>query len=507
MDYDRRRTRWPWVFLFLMYTGVVVYLLMTNNKYLYANRELRVALAGERIESVSPVPRLDSTRPDDLGAATYWSRGSPERTSHDLSGTTREREFVPEWTKMVMESEDPHAIKAWAVDDSGVYLTGSSPWAVALTSDGDPKWRFRFASHGTERGLLEPITDLKQIYLAQPAGQIIALNKQTGALVWKLSVADEILTAPLIIEKELWLVVKPLDSEVQRLDDLAANATSGKPAPRKGPAVTQVHRLVRLNRQTGELLGYSETFPVKGPTFISWAREQNQILLASDNKLIVLSSEDGKIISTQTLPDAIKGPAVVAEGKVFLALTSGKIQAWDLTKKGKFEWEVDVDGPPQTSPTYIPLYQRLAVLTGDGHFHMVDIKKAEHMWHFSLENRNPSQEIWSARLSGKHIERLNMKWEKRGWTAWAPCSDNRVCVYNPEKGQLVARISSPGAVLSPPLFVGKNFFIISVERDGDKRRFRLSHYMDDESFKKKTKSASDSAASNEKTTEPSKPPI
>jgi outer membrane protein assembly factor BamB len=491
MEYDRHRTRWPHILLFLIYVGVVVYLLMSNNKYLYSHRELRLALAGERLESVAPVPKI-SGEPPALGEPTYWSRGTPERTGHDGTGTTRDKDFVAEWNKIVVEEGAPNEISSWASDDSGVYLTGSGPWAYAFDLEGNQRWRFRFAKRDTERGMLDPVLDDKQIYFTQPAGQIIALDKITGGLRWKLALAEEILTTPLIINDELWLVVKPLESERQRLEDKQDGALKSTKKP-KAPNQAQ-YRFAKLNRKTGELRGYSDLFAAKTPTHLTWDRSEKQILIVSDNKLSALTIEDGKIASTQTLPDAIQGPAVAAAGKVFVALTSGKIQAWDLSKKGKFEWELEIAGTPQSAPTYIPTYDRLAVMTDDGQFHMVDLKKSEYLWKFSLDNRNPSHEIMAARLSGRHIENLGMKWEKKGWTAWAPCSDNRICIYNPDKGQLLARVPANGAVISPPLFVGKNFFLVTTEKSGDGRRFRLTHFMDEDAFKKKTKEAAEAAA-------------
>lgn len=491
MDYDRRRTRWPYVFLYLIYVAGVVYLLMSSNKYLYSHRELRVALAGERLESVAPVPRLRGEIPD-LGEPTYWSRATPERTSH-LADATRDKAYVAEWSKVILEEGQADEIQSWAADDSGVYVTGAGSWAYAYDVEGAQKWRFRFAKKAVEKGLLEPILDQKQIYLTQPSGQIIALNKVTGRLSWKLLLAEEILTAPLLMGDELWLVVKPLESERQRLDDkneATKTKISRKP---KAPNPAQ-HRFARLNRKTGELISYSDLFTTKSPAYLTWNRTGKQILLASDNKLTAFNSETGAVLSSQTLPDAIQGPAVAAEGSVYVALTSGKIQSWNMGKEGKFEWELEVEGSPQSSPTFIPLYNRLTVMTDNGYLHMIDLKKAEYLWKFSLENHNPNQEIYAARLTGRHIENLSMKWEKKGWTAWAACSDNRICVYNPDKGQLLSRIPANGAVLSAPLFVGKNFFLITTEKNGDGHRFRLTHFMDEDDFKQKTKEAEAAAA-------------
>jgi outer membrane protein assembly factor BamB len=503
MDYDRRRTRWPVVFFYLVYVCVVVYLLFTNNHYLYSHKELRVALAGQQLESVTPVPRRagagtpggDGGAGESLGPATYWNQGTPERTSHDATGTTRDKDYVAEWTKVIVEAGGAGEVRSWAADESGVYVTGSGPWAFAFNPEGDVKWKFRFIPQEPERGLLDPVTDGKAVYLSRPRGQLAALDKADGRLRWKLALAEEILTAPVIMGNELWLIVKPLETERRRLEDAAAAAAPERKDSRKPPPNLPQHRFARVNRATGELIGYSDAFATKDPTFVSWAKDENFLVFTADNKMTIMGSDDGKVVNAQTLPDSIKGPAVIAEGKIFLALTSGKVQAWELSKKGKFEWEIDLSATPASAPTYIPAYQRLAVLTSDGHFHIIDIKKPEHLWRFNLENHNPSQEIFAARLGGRHIENLQMKWEKKGWTAWAPCSDNRLCIYNPDKGQLISRVPSTGGVASGPLFVGKHFYLISHEKSGENHKYRLIHYLDDDTFKKKEKAAAEAAAS------------
>ena len=481
MEYDRSRTRWSYIALYLLYAAGVIYLLMVNNRYLYSHRELRVALAGEHISAVNPIPK--GTPQKDNGEPTYWSRANPERSNFDTSGTTRDREYTSDWKKDILLDGEEGDLSGWAADFTGIYLTGKHPWALALSPEGEVRWRFRFASSKPELGLLEPVTDQHSVYLAQYSGQIASLDKENGTLLWKLNLATEIASAPILINDDLWLVIKPLESEIKRLED--SKDSEGKSTKNKSQPAAPQYRFVKVDRGTGELLGYSNPFAINGLTTLTWARDLKQLLATTDNKLHSLNLEDGKTIITQTLPDPIKGPAIVAEGKVFVALASGKIQAWDLNKKGKFEWEVDLDSPPQGPPTYVPAYQRLSVLTADGNLHMIDLKKAELLWRFQLENRNPIREILATRLNGHLIERLSLKWEKKGWTIWAPCSENRLCIYNPDKGQLLARVPAPGGVMTPPLFVGKEFYLVTSEQKDSKHSFRLSHYGDDDYFKKK----------------------
>lgn len=494
MEYDRHRTRWTHIAIYLIYVSMAGYLLLKNNPYLYSHKELRLALAGEHVDTVTPVPKGESQRAS--GNVTFWTRQNAERTGQDLSGNSRDKDYLSDWQKPILDSQEDGEINFWAFDTSGFFFTGTHPWALALSPEGDLKWRFRFANRGNqERGLLEPVTDEASVYLTQPDGQIAGLEKSTGRVIWMLKLGSEILAPPVAVENELILPIKPLAPEIKRLEEssMESQTKSSKKPVGPTPVNLLVYRFARINRLTGELIDYSNAFQAGGLTSLTYVKELNQIFLTNDNKIVSLNLDDKKTISVQTLPDPIKGPAVYAEGKLFVSLASGKVQAWDMTKKGKFEWEVDLGSPPASAPTYVPFYQRLTVMTTDSQLHMIDIKKAEHLWRFPLENKNPSHEIVSARLKGSLIEKLSMKWEKKGWTIWSPCSENRLCIYNPEKGQLISRIPSSAGILTAPFFNGKEIFMITVEKKNGGHLYNLAHFLDEETFKKKAKATADAA--------------
>ncbi|MBK8204942.1 MAG: hypothetical protein IPK68_22440 [Bdellovibrionales bacterium] len=105
MEFERRpRTHWPLVVLYLIYVCGVVYLLMANNRFLYSHIELRVALAGEQVETITPIPSAGQQPPvGELGDATFWQQANPERSGQDSSPQARDRDYVPEWQKVVVE--------------------------------------------------------------------------------------------------------------------------------------------------------------------------------------------------------------------------------------------------------------------------------------------------------------------------------------------------------------------------------------------------------------------
>ncbi|MBK8204940.1 MAG: hypothetical protein IPK68_22430 [Bdellovibrionales bacterium] len=96
----------------------------------------------------------------------------------------------------------------------------------------------------------------------------------------------------------------------------ALTVRNGQEASRKaqGPST---HRLVRIRKRTGELAGYSEPFSIKGSASLTWAREAKLVVVTSENRIQLVSEEDGKLTNAQTLADPVIGPAIFADGKVF----------------------------------------------------------------------------------------------------------------------------------------------------------------------------------------------
>lgn len=488
MEFDRNKTPRLQVFFYIVYVCAVIYLLLDNNPFLYSNKELRVSLAGEQIDGVSPIPKRVEVPTTSTAEVTFWSRFNPERNHQDLSGNSRDKDYIPSWYKTISEGIEASDLTGWAADTSGIYLTTKGPWALALNPDGHLKWKFRFTESLPEQGLLEPAMDEDFIYLSRPQGQFAALRKKDGHLQWKVELASEILSAPLLADQYVWLVIKPIDSEIKRLEEMV---------PQKGTRKKQApppYRFVKLHRQTGELVDYSQPLALNGPVFLTLARDQKSLIATNDNKIYFLNLEDGKTVTSNTVPDPIQGPAALAEGKVIVTLASGKVQAWDAVKRGKFEWEVDLESPLAGGATYIPLFQRLAVTAKDGHIHMIDLKKAERLWKFHPENRLALMQAWSTRLNTRLIEKLNMTWEKKGWSLWSACQDNKLCIYNPDRGQLLSRMSTPGTVVSPALFVGSSFYLLSFEGRDQKKRLILSHFLTEDQYKKSQKVAQDSSS-------------
>ena len=128
----------------------------------------------------------------------------------------------------------------------------------------------------------------------------------------------------------------------------------------------------------------------------------------------------------------------------------GKVVKLDGAKKGRQDWETELQRPPVSPPSFLPIMTKLSVLDDQGAIQTVDAKSGKPLWRYNIESQSRLKETWSARLKGMVIQETSMNWAYRGWSIWAPCSKNRLCIYNPDKGQLINRITVSGSLLSFP---------------------------------------------------------
>lgn len=487
MEYEHRRKRFFFLVIYLLYTVGVVYLLMTNNKFLYSHKELRSYLKNDRGLNVVPIPKADQLAPlEASGTSQFWPRFTPESTGVQYPNSPFAKNYFANWHQDLQADDLSLNNNSMVADSSGVYVASQNAWVFAFGPEGEQLWKFRFLP--TKAVTFSPVIDQSLIYMSWSNGEVATLNKKTGLPYWKLKLGQKILGTPVLLEGVLFVPVLPFEAESVRLGGPAKKTDQKKGLP------PPENRLALVKASTGELINYSEAFAASDKTTLSYVRETKQVLLTSDNRLLAINQENGRVALNEVLPDKIIGPAMYAEGKILVALSSGKIQSWDQNKKGKFDWEISLDSTPAGSLTYIPLYQRLVLITENSRLQMIDFKKTQRLWHFNLENHNTLNDTVALQLQGKFIEQYNMPWDKKGWTVLAPCSDRRLCLYNPDKGQIIGRVMAPGQVVTAPAFVGKNFYLLSVEEENGKPRYKLTQFMDKEKADKAPSAAENKPA-------------
>lgn len=443
MEFDRRSVRWYWATLYTIFCGLAIAQLLHNNPYLYSHKELKREIQTETLKKMEPVPPPEKqTRLEQaLGAATYTSRFGFDRTAIVNPESSWPKNFKESFSKIL---EIPEGIKptALAIDESGVFI-GTNGAAYGFDLNGESTWEFKFLGNQTVP-IKTLLADQLLIYLVLPTGEVVALNKKTGRLQWHIRLHEEIVGQSLILGDDVLIPTKT------------------RPEPSKVPRPT--FRWLRLKRATGEIGDPSRPIEAKPDFEITYGPDIDLWLIASENKLIALDAKTWEVQWSQLLTDPISGPVAVYTNFIYASTLGGKIVKLDGAKKGRLEWEVDVDRPLESSPTILPIMNKISVMDVLGQLQLIDSKAGKALWHFNIENKNTLKGTWSARLKGSLIQETSMVWAHRGWTIWAPCSKSRFCVYNPAKGQLISRVPLSGSILTYPMYKdGKIYFI--VEKD------------------------------------------
>lgn len=452
MDYDGRQVRWYWLLLFIVYSGAVIYLLFNGNPYLYSHHELRAAMSRGETANLLTIP-AKAIPTEKVGASTFFQRFNFQRSGVDPVGSPRSKNYEEYQQFPVNIDIEGFEVQNISQDDSGFYLTGKSPWVVSLGLDGQIRWKFRFIDVKDDKSLPTVLLDESAAYVVHPNGEVLALNKSDGAIRWLIHLDKEVVSQPFLWQSQLIV-------------------------PVKGAKASQ---WLMVKRGDGKLLDVSPTFDFKPGFLVTQGPNGKSIIVTQENKLIAVNADDWKIDWTQTLTDPIKGPAVVVEHQIFVTTLGSKVVKIDAAKKGKVEWEVELEKVPASAPTYLPVANRLSIMLEDGILTMIDIKTGKSMWTYNTLNKSPLLDSWSVRLSAKHIEEYKMDWLHKGWTVWSACSGRHFCIYTPNKGQLVQSIPLSAQPLTLPLQLEKKVVFFGTGKDG---KYLISHLLEAAEIKK-----------------------
>jgi hypothetical protein len=422
--------------VYTAYCAAVIYFLFQHNPLLYSRQDLRSQLNVGETKHQQTVP--SHPEPGPAGNATFQQRYNLERTAVDPAGSPRSKNYSEFEHHPVELGVDDFILQNLTQDTSGIYLAGKSPWVFALDNDGKVRWKFRFKDVPSG-SVLPVLLDDSSAYIIHPQGQVVCLDKQSGALRWLLPLKAELAASPLLWKKALII---------------PARAAKGV-------------QILTVERSNGKLDEEVHKLDIKPGFELSEIPELKKFVATVDNKVILIDpEEDWQVEWTQTLTDPIKGPAVVIGTQIYAATLAAKVVKVEAAKGGKMDWEADIVKPPASAPTVIPITGRLAVLDTSGFISTIDAKNGKVFWRIPAENRNPLKDMWSARLKGQHIEEFKMDWLHKGWSIWAPCYDNSFCIYTPNKGGLVARVHLSGHPIALPWPVDHRWVFLTEPKAG-----------------------------------------
>lgn len=458
MDYDGRKIRWYWLLLFVLYSGAVIYLLFMGNPYLYSHHELRAAMSrGEATDTLLTIPAKPPSA-EKVGSPTFFQRFNFNRNGIDPLGSPRSKNYEEFHVYPVKHGLENFEIETIAQDGSGFYLTGKSPWVVSIGLDGELRWKFRTRESKDkdkekEKPLPPVLLDEHSAYVIQPNGELLALSKNDGSIKWLTNLDKEIIAQPFLWKEFIIVPVKGTTASEWMLVS-------------RGDG--------RLNDKTGKI-------DIKPGFLVSQGPGNKSLIVTVDNKVIAVDTDEWKIEWTQTLTDPIKGPAAVVDHQIFVATLGSKLIRIDASKKGKVDWEVDLEKAPAGAPSFIPIANRLSIQLTNGEVVAVDAKLGKLLWTYNSLNKSPLTDTWSVRLSAKHIEEYKMDWLHKGWTVWSACSNKHFCIYTPNKGQLVQSVQLSGAPLTLPLQNDRAWIFFGQKKEGE---YVISHLLEAAEIKK-----------------------
>lgn len=181
-----------------------------------------------------------------------------------------------------------------AVDTDGAFVAGGST-VYRLDSEGHTDWSTDIGPTQSEIAL-----DPRRVYVGSDRGTVYALDRQTGALVWKnTNVSGAVRMAPLVVGSRV--IVESNDNNVYGLD-----------------AVTGTLKWL-FTRPDGSL-GYSAPVSAAG----------NSVLICGEATLYRLDATTGKEIWHSNLGGKALGTAAVSGNRVYVAGDGSGLVALDL---------------------------------------------------------------------------------------------------------------------------------------------------------------------------------
>lgn len=421
MDYRPRKISGLAVTIFLLYTGFVIWSVLSQNPYLYSHFELKSKLAETSDWIYKPVPARETTA---WTAPLTFSAEQQEKEKNDVRESSWD-----EWHRSALALPDFN-MTSWIHDEDAFYLY-SKDRIVAVNNEGQIIWQYRALP--AEGDLFRPDVDSKYVYFAQTKGSVGALDRKTGQVMWWNELSTDILQQPLFVKSEIWLLTKA--------------------AQKTGKSQNQTFEVLSVRRSSGEVVSSDKdrSFDLKTVSYWQWSDALEQLIVISDARVYAFS-KDIVALWNQNLGATIQASPTIIGSSIYVATKLGRFFKLDGKRKGKVDWEADVEGVPSVPAVYIPLVSGLMVGSEDGYWHYFENKSGQRKWKLKIDNTQNLKMGWPLRMSVKHYEEFKLHWPHKGWTAWVPCGSESLCVIGAEKGHLAMRQSVGGALDGVPRF-------------------------------------------------------
>ncbi len=458
MESESGKLNWLLRPLFFIYLFICLFFLFKNNPYLYSTETLKGIFHKEKGEAWHTVPEVSSptqtehhSHNENLTVTYHWRQDDGRTGSYDEHKTVG-RKYEKMWVReLVVDGSDAFKQAQFVWDDSGFYLFAKTPEFIKTDINGVIKWKLKLA-HTTSLFSTLPVLTQSHLFVATEDGRLFSLDKETGRILWTAQPVKEIKGSPVLVENRLFFFGVREENLQKRTFLFQADPVTG--------LITQI---------SSEDVGKINPYP---PTVNA---DLNVLYIANDNgNLFGINYESGKLLFKTSTSDKILSALLLAEKKVAFTTMDGKLVAVD-SRTGNLIWETDLESPSDSTPSFVPTFNYLAVMTNNGYLQAIDFRSGEKLWKFLAHNESPHHNTMTLRLDNKSVEQHEMKWKNKGYVIYAPCGSKRICVYNPDQGRIVSRIHLEGEMASEPIFDGRDFMIsVKVDPSGHLKLMRLS---------------------------------
>ncbi len=240
-----------------------------------------------------------------------------------------------------------------------------------------------------------------RVYVCTSGGTLYALDAQTGDLIWKYDIGEQVWATPVVDSGTLY--IGTFARNFYAIDTATGEAKWQQPFATGGPIISTPvisgdtvyvasldRHVYAVDKNSGRMLWQ---YPAEGadvtPGKWFWAglvMSADKIFAANmDGKVYVLNSASGSVARVFELDEAISSTPAEASGKVYVATETGKIFVLDaasLTSELLADLGLRIAAPLAVDGTalYIHTLEENAV-------YAVNIETGTSMWNTSLESK------------------------------------------------------------------------------------------------------------------------
>ncbi|MCB0420232.1 MAG: PQQ-binding-like beta-propeller repeat protein [Bdellovibrionales bacterium] len=413
--------------ILLIFWGFVIVTAFRANPFLFQSQTLINSITHKKIEQQHPFPKPDHhlvkiqvDHPKELPEYQYTAPDS-QRWSRKLALQKVQPLNFPDLkdVKYRLTSSD---MFFWSSHSSIFY---ARPIEIDdRTEESSSAWSFQFVESEIPRN--DPLITDQFVILTTSYKRIVVLVRKTGQLLWSLTVDYDIQQSPALIEQQL--LVSLYDDETQQSYLKSFDLVNGTPG---------TFHLELSGRLSAPLLYHSDSHSL--------------FVATEERELLHVQTPSGDILWKHTTPSKVVTQPNLIDDQLLINTADQTTYSLKLMSP-EINWDYKLKGIAQHPFIVIPSSHFVAVMTDGGYLHTIDYKTGKGVWRFNTQAKAQTSQIAAVRFSNQVIEERELKWHYKGWSIWAPCVENRICMFNPSEGNLIGRLSTAGELASMPLF-------------------------------------------------------